>query len=96
MDASELKGTTHFLRDFGDIHHGISCHLSLVHHLKSKIVIRNDDSHSLTHVRCQKKYEGLKIAIGNKSTDFPGSIFLYLMKSKLSLLDSDDPINSLP
>ena len=23
-------------------------------------------------------------------------IFLYLMKSRLSLLDSDDPINSLP
>ncbi len=24
MDALELKDTTHFLRDFGDIHHGIS------------------------------------------------------------------------
>ncbi len=24
MDALELNDTTHFLRDFGDIHHGIS------------------------------------------------------------------------
>ncbi len=23
MDALELKDTNHFLRDFGDIHHGI-------------------------------------------------------------------------
>ncbi len=42
MDTSELKDTTHFLRDFGDIHRGI---------------------------------------------------FLYLVKSRLLLLDSDDPRN---
>ncbi len=60
MDALEPKDTTHFLRDFGDIHHRIS------------------------------------IGTGKKSIDFPWSIFLYLMKSRLLLLDSDDPINSLP
>ncbi len=26
MDALELKDTTYFVRDFGDIHHGISSH----------------------------------------------------------------------
>ena len=26
MDVLELKDTTHFLRDFGDIHRGISSH----------------------------------------------------------------------
>ncbi len=28
MDALELKDTTHFLGDFGDIHHGIWSHSS--------------------------------------------------------------------
>ena len=51
MGVSELKDTTYFFRDFGEIHHGI---------------------------------------------DFLWSIFLYLMKSRLLLLDSEDPINSLP
>ena len=31
MGVSELKGTTHFLRDFGEILHGISSHSSPVY-----------------------------------------------------------------
>ncbi len=51
MDALELKDTIHFLRDFGDIHHGISSH-------SSPAPLKWGKFHHLTNVWHKKKVRG--------------------------------------